>query len=246
MFLVKKLFSAWILSPAGLGALVILGASMCAMGRRRLGALVAAAAGVVLIALSLPAISSRLMQYVEVPSSAPSDFRDVQAVVILGGGIHRGAAEYEMPDTLSSATLVRVRYGAWLSKRWHLPILVSGGAVLGGTAEARLMAAVLKEEFDVAVRWVEATSRDTAENAAFSSGLLKHEGIARIAIVSHAYHLRRAAALFAQEGMRAVAAPTFITMPPDGLEAWLPSARSLDDSFVAFHELAGWLQSVIL
>lgn len=243
MFLVKKLFSAWILSPAGLGILLILGLLACVLGRRRLGAFAAGAVGVLLIALSLPIVSNELMRFVEVAPAISIGFKDVQAIVILGGGIHRGAPEYGATGTLSSATLVRVRYGAWLAKQRHLPILVSGGSVFGGSAEAQLMADALRGEFGVPVRWMEATSKDTAENAICSSKLLKQSGVSRIALVSHAYHLRRATALFAREGMSVVAAPTFSTAPVGGIEAWLPSARSFDDSFVAFHEIAGRLQN---
>ncbi|HEX5394285.1 MAG TPA: YdcF family protein [Rhodocyclaceae bacterium] len=199
-------------------------------------------AGVLLIGLSLPFVSNELMRFVEVAPPAPTEFKDVQAIVILGGGIHVGAPEYGAKETLSASTLVRVRYGAWLAKHRHLPILVSGGSVFAGTAEAQLMADALKGEFGVPVRWVEAESKDTADNAMLSSKLLKQEGIRRIALVSHAYHLRRATALFAKEGMSVLAATTFSTIPIDGLEAWLPSARNLDESFVAIHELAGRLQ----
>jgi uncharacterized SAM-binding protein YcdF (DUF218 family) len=185
------------------------------------------------------------MRRIELAPSSSEKLKDAQAIVILGGGIHRGADEYGAADTLSPATLVRLRYGAWLANRWHLPVLVSGGSVLGGAAEARLMADALKDEFGVTVRWVEASSRDTVENALFSSALLKREGISRIALVSHAYHLRRASEFFAKEGMFVAAAPTFATMPVSGYEAWLPSAGSLDSSFLALHELVGRLLGAV-
>lgn len=238
MFLVKKLISAWILSPAGLGVAVILGLILSVLWRRRLGLLIAALAGTLLIGLSLPVVSNELLRFVEVPPLAQEKLKDVQAIVILGGGIHSSAQEYGITDTLSSATLVRVRYGAWLAHQRHIPMLVSGGSVFGGTAEAKLMARALNEEFGVPVRWVVSDSRDTSENAQFSSKLLKQEGITRIALVSHAYHLRRASELFVRQGMTVVAAPTFSTESKYGFEARQPSVSRLDCSFIALHEFA--------
>lgn len=243
MFLVKKLLSAWILSPAGLGVVVIVGLIAYARGHRRLSALFCGGAGMLLIALSLPFVSRGLMQSVELPPPSSKDFAGAQAVVVLGGGIHRGAAEYGVANTLSSATLARIRYGAWLAKHYRLPILVSGGGLFDGPAEAQLMANALREEFGVSARWVESASRDTSENAAFSAKLLTQDGVHRIALVSHAYHLRRASAAFSSQGLSIVAAPTLSSISPDGFETWLPSASSLDDSFIAIHEWVGLLVS---
>lgn len=245
MFLVKKLISAWILSPAGLGVLIIVGLAAVAAGKKRLGLIVTGLTAFMLVALSLPWVSDGLMRAAETTSARPERLEEVQAIVILGGGIHRGAPEYEAADTLSPATLVRVRYGAWLAKRNHLPVLVSGGSVLGGTAEAKLMASTLEMEFGVPVRWIESASKDTGENAVFSSRILQQNGISRIGLVSHAYHLRRASALFTKQGMTVVPAPTFSTVVTTGLEAWLPSASSLDNSFVAIHETAGRLVDAV-
>ena len=53
------------------------------------------------------------------------------AIVILGGGVRRHAAEYG-GDTLGQLTLERVRYGARVARLTGLPVLVSGGSVFGG------------------------------------------------------------------------------------------------------------------
>ena len=59
-----------------------------------------------------------------------------------------------------------MRYGALVAKRAQLPVLVTGGAVFGGTPEALLMREALKNEFGVDVRWVEVASRTTRESCA--------------------------------------------------------------------------------
>ena len=118
----------------------------------------------------MPVIADLLLQFVD--TSAPFDARrgaqDAQAVVILGGGVRRDAPEYG-GDTLATLTLERVRYGARVARLTGLPVLVSGGSVLGGEPEAKLMAASLEREFGVPVRWVETRSRTTHENAVLSA-----------------------------------------------------------------------------
>ena len=129
-----------------------------------------AAAGVLgLLVLAMPIVAELLIRFVD--TSAPLDLeqaRTAQAVVILGGGVRRDALEYG-GDTLATLTLERVRYGARVARLTGLPVLVSGGSVLGGEPEAKLMAASLEHEFGVPVRWIEARSRTTHENAVLSA-----------------------------------------------------------------------------
>jgi uncharacterized SAM-binding protein YcdF (DUF218 family) len=66
----------------------------------------------------------------------------------------------------------------------------------------------LEREFMVPVRWVEDRSRTTAENARNSAALLRDAGIARVALVTTAMHVPRAAAAFEAAGLRVVPAPT--------------------------------------
>lgn len=240
MFLAKKLISAWVISPAILGVLSLVGLWLCSRGRRRIGYLALATSTFATILFSLPVVSCSLLRAVELPPVSVDQLHDIDAIVILGGGIHRGAYEYGQHDTLSAATLVRVRYGAWLAKRTELPVLVSGGSVFGNTAEAELMAATLRNEFGVAARWVETQSKDTRENADKAAAMLRSERVNRVAVVTHAFHARRASCLFRNTGLVAVMAPTSETaLPITSIEAWLPSGGSVQDSFTALHEMAG-------
>ena len=87
------------------------------------------------------------------------------------------------------------------------------------------MREALESDFGVKVRWVEAASRDTAENAGLSAPMLKAAGITRIALVSHGWHLPRAIPLFEKQGLEVIAAPTaFSTTSPALIEDLLPGA----------------------
>jgi uncharacterized SAM-binding protein YcdF (DUF218 family) len=241
MFLLKKLIAALILPPAGPLLVALLG--LCWARRRpRAGPAGAAAALVLLIAASLPLVGDRLLRSLEtLPPIRADQLRSAQAIVVLGGGSYRAAPEYG-GDTVNRNTLLRLRYAAVLQRRSGLPMLVSGGAPFGGRPEAEAMRAVLETDFAVPVRWVEAASADTAENAANSARLLHAAGVQRIALVSQAWHLPRAVALFERQGLTVMAAPTgFSTPSPSLLEDLLPSAAALDRSSTALHEWLGRL-----
>jgi uncharacterized SAM-binding protein YcdF (DUF218 family) len=166
---------------------------------------------------------------------------EAEAIVILGGGSIKNSLEYD-GDTLSRFSLERVRYGAWLAKKFNKPVLVTGGAPDGGVPEAALMRSVLVDEFAVKnVRWVESQSRNTRENARFSAPLLQEAGIKRIYLVSNAWHLARAIPEFTALGLQVVPAGTGYKQPKIKPLDFLPSGSGLRDSWLAGHEWIGLL-----
>jgi len=135
-------------------------------------------------------------------------------------------------------TLERVRYGARVARETQLPVLVTGGSVYGGTTEASLMRNALESEFGVPVRWAEAQSRTTHENARYASRMLKDAGIDRVVLVAHSFDMPRARAEFRDFGIAIIPAPT-------GLPSWdfegpldlLPSMSGLQGSYYAIYEM---------
>jgi uncharacterized SAM-binding protein YcdF (DUF218 family) len=239
MFYLKKLLSALALPPFSLIALALLGLWL-SRKHARSGRAIAALALLALLALSLPPVSDALMRSLEIqPPISAQRLARAQAIVILGGGTYPDAPEYG-GDTVSGASLERVRYGAFLQKRSKLPILVTGGAPYGGRPEGELMKEAIEREFQGQVKWVEAASRDTAENALYSAAMLKPAGVSRIALVSNGWHLPRAIELFKRQGFEVLAAPTgFTTDSPSLFAQALPSAGALMDSSTALHEWLG-------
>jgi uncharacterized SAM-binding protein YcdF (DUF218 family) len=238
LFIAKKALAALVLPPSGPLLVAILG--LCLLTRRpRWGRALAWLGVVVLAALSLPVVSHALVRYVD--QSPPLDLsqaRNSQAIVILGGGKRR-AAEYG-GDTLGPLTLERVRYGALVARKTQLPVLVSGGAVDGGTAEAVLMKRALEEEFGIGVTWTEAQSRDTQSNALQSAAILLPAGISRVLLVGHSFDMPRATAEFASAGLHATPAPTAVTADIfrfDHPIELLPRMSALQTSYYALYEL---------
>lgn len=241
MFFLKKLLTALALPPAGPLLLAALG--LLLMRRRpRFGKALAWSGLVLLWLLSTPVVTRPMLTSIE--NVPPLDFaqaKGAQAIVVLGGGSYLAAPEYG-GDTVNSRTLERLRYAARLQRETRLPILVSGGAPLGGVPEAHNMQAALEKEFGVKVRWAEDASADTRGNAHLSAPMLREAGVKRVLLVTHAWHMRRALGEFAAAGLDAIPAPTgYGTGAPPTLLDFLPSPGGLWAGRIALNEWLGQL-----
>jgi uncharacterized SAM-binding protein YcdF (DUF218 family) len=163
-----------------------------------------------------------------------------QAIVVLGANRYAEAPEYEYQDTVGPLGLERLRYAAWLQRKTGLPILVSGGTPGGeSTPEAELMRAVLADELKATVKWSESQSRNTTENARFSQALLAENKIKHVYLVTHAWHMRRAARSFESVGLQVTPAPTGFLQPERHLRQvrnYLPSGWGLYLTGLALRE----------
>lgn len=195
-----------------------------------------------LIALSLPITAQQLLTHLEADvKPLPADGWQAQAIVVLGGGRLEAAPEYR-GDTVSAATLERLRYAARLQRASGLPLLVAGGSVFGESVpEAELMRQTLEQDFQIVPKWIEGQSRNTYENAAYSKTVLEATGVRRVLVVTHARHMPRAEWAFRHVGMEILAAPTaFETIDDDyRLLDFIPSAHGLHQSSQALREHLG-------
>ncbi len=161
------------------------------------------------------------------------------AIVVLASGRDKNAQEYGS-DTVGAQTLLRSRYGAFLQRHTGLPILVSGGLVLGkeGKSLAQVMAELLREDFQAGEVWLEDKSRTTGENAFFSNKLLVQKQIDTIYLVTQAWHMPRSVAVFEKAGLKVIPAPTaFEGGKPFKMLALLPSAQAINISRYALREM---------
>jgi len=179
------------------------------------------------------------------------------AIVVLGGGVNPLAPEYGGAD-LASPSLFRLRYGLWLGRQTGIPVAASGGVGWGASIpgiqpEASRMVEIAQAEYGAPLRWVEATSRDTHENAVNTLALLHAAGVREIVLVTHATHLPRALREFraaaAADAVAASSAPMRITpaamgqaWPGDSpLLRWLPSSEGTQRMRAALHEVLATL-----
>jgi uncharacterized SAM-binding protein YcdF (DUF218 family) len=235
-WLFNNLVAAVLLPPLN-GLLLLALAGLCWRRRPRLGQALAGSGFVLLWLLSTPAVGDALLRTLEGEPVDALALDQAQAIVVLGGGRYRAAPEYG-GDTVHSATLVRLRYAARLQRQTGLPLLVTGGRPDGGgTTEGRAMSDALMQDFGVPVRWVEEASDNTRENARLSAEILRREGITRVLLVTHAWHMPRALRSFTEAGLHALPAPTRFHREPLRPVDWLPTRY--EESRWALHEWIG-------
>lgn len=244
----------WILKTVVLppGILVLLGITGLFLAKRWVGKLLLFVTLSALYLFSTPFMSRQLMSGLEIIAAlteAQIQSSDAQAIVLLGSGRQEAAPEYFGKDTVSPMLLERLRYAAWLSKKSGLPIIPSGGSPLSkGPSEAELSRAILQNEFGAKILFLEEQSRTTREEALILKGMLKERGIKKIMLVTHAWHMLRSLDVFEHAGIDVVPAPMGFAVRPSSINrpyiAWLPSAKSMQNSYYALHEYLGraWYQ----
>jgi uncharacterized SAM-binding protein YcdF (DUF218 family) len=235
----KSILVAMLLPPVCFLYCVVLGLLIVRRFHRGGRALVGV--GLVGLALlSIPLVPNLLLVALEqnLPITPPQDAMP-QAIVILGGDLLRtDQPPHSLPGFL---TLDRLREGAALYRKTRLPILVTGGTVQPDHPPvAVIMADSLRNDFQVPVTWVEASSIDTWQNAEFTAEMLKPRGIRSVYVVTQGWHMRRAMLAFHHAGLIATAAPTSIDAPFDSILWNLPPrASAWQSSYYALHEWIG-------
>jgi uncharacterized SAM-binding protein YcdF (DUF218 family) len=164
------------------------------------------------------------------------------AIVLLGGAMRGDTHMGTFADLNEQAD--RLVYAVALYKAGKAPLLLlTGGAIVGGRTEAEQMRDLL------AVMGIpdngmllENQSRDTHDNAVFSAKTLKERGIHRVLLVTSAFHMRRAVALFEAQGIEVVPAPTdYQQLVSEAVvPGWLPMVSNLSRSTHALHEMIGY------
>ncbi|MFC6978534.1 YdcF family protein [Microbulbifer taiwanensis] len=180
-------------------------------------------------------LGERLGRMPAAPDAVP------QTVVVLGGGRYRD--ENSGNERLSATSLERV---AWAAQRApvQMPLLVSGGRVYEQerAPEAELMAGLLQDLFQRPVTWRENCSRTTAENAVNTAAILHDSGVESVVLVTHWWHMPRAAEVFARAGLQVQPEPVgspaeLLPRAQSGLLRWLPSAAALLRTQVYWREM---------
>lgn len=234
MFVTVKMILGELLLPPG-GLLLVAAAGAWLLTRRRWGWVLLLAPLVALWLLATPIVGEALTRLAErYPALDLGRSTQARAIVILSGGHPRWAPEYGGPAA-GGELLERVSYGAYVARRTGLPVLISGTA-----ADVASMEAVLSRDFGIHARWIDGQSRDTFDNAEFSSRLLEADGIHRILLVTSSDHEWRATREFISAGMAVEPAPVHVWLPHDHvLPDYLPQADGLLQSTHALHELIG-------
>ncbi len=166
----------------------------------------------------------------------------MEAIVVLGGATRGDVHMGSLGDL--SAQADRLVTAAALYKAGKAPlVLVSGGADPGARPEAELMEEILAV-MGVPGRAIiqEPASRDTRQNADYSAQVLRNQGVRRVLLVTSAFHMRRATAVFSRTGLEVYPVPTdyqrLVSAP--GVPRWLPTVDDLQRTTMALREEVGY------
>ncbi|MDX1668618.1 MAG: YdcF family protein [Limnobacter sp.] len=221
--------------------------------------MIATACVLQLLAFSLPWVGEQLLgglekqaRTLEKAKPLPAE-GGLDAIVLLGGATESAFEGWRtLPDLNESAD--RLWVAARLYKQGVAPVvLVSGGGFAGDSRiepEALAMREVLKE-FGVPEHAIvlESESRTTLENALYTKERLQKyststAGDVSVALVTSAFHMKRAFRFFDQPGLNPYPVRADIRVVPESkpLWRWLPNANGLDKSTLALREQMGLLQ----
>lgn len=231
----RPLLASLALPPVAPLLLALLGLLLAFRGRR--GGLSLALVSVMLLGLLSCHGTSVWLARTILPQFAPLSVAalktgKVQAVVVLGGGALPQAPEYGEAQP-NEQTAARLRYGVWLARQSGLPLGFSGGMGWAASetqqaSEAEVARRATLQDYRLTLRWNEAEARDTAGNARLLAPLLRRDGVQRIALVTHAWHMPRSVAAFEAAGLQVTPAPMGYVVPLEqGILEWIPSAHGL-------------------
>ncbi len=167
--------------------------------------------------------------------------KQAQVIVVLTAGIYYD----EQLDTwmLGYNSWHRMRYAASLQQVSGLPLLLTGGNPSGAAvdSEAEVMQRTLHMQ-QLSAKWVEPRGRNTAESARYTADILLPQGLRRIVLVTHAFHMPRSVPQFEQVGFEVAPAPIEVNGPLE-LNAlhFLPTAAGLYNTRFALNEIVGRL-----
>ncbi|MEM9255730.1 MAG: YdcF family protein [Pseudomonadota bacterium] len=224
--------------------LSLLALIMLLVGWRRMGLATLGLAFSWLYLCSTAGFANYLMGVLErdYPSSSMRVVEPADVIVLLGGAMRGHTHMGTLPDLNQHAD--RLVHAVHLFKSGKAPlILLSGGALPGNRPEASQMQDILNVMGVPSDRVLqEPRSRNTYENALYGAQLLDKFGFERILLVTSAYHMRRAMAVFTAQGVDVVPAPTDYQRVVGHalIPAWLPGLSNLSRSSYALHELFGY------
>ncbi|MCP5300283.1 MAG: YdcF family protein [Chromatiaceae bacterium] len=242
----RELLKVFILPPGLLVLILLVGWLSC---RRPFGRMLCLLGILSLYALSTPAVVGWLAAQLEtIPALTPTQLQTSRAdgIWVLMAGSTGFNPELGGGERLSPLSLERIDQALALHRKTGLPIVISGGSVRGDTRPlAELAAEWLQDRAGVKPLAIDNTSRDTWENARDSAAVLAKNGLNRVLLVTHAYHMPRAVLSARAAGIDVVPAPFAFKhvapelRPPMDFHDWLPNHNAMQDSYFVLHEMVG-------
>jgi uncharacterized SAM-binding protein YcdF (DUF218 family) len=244
LIVVHRFLEAFILPPLNSIIIMLIG-YLVMRYRKGIGAGIFSIGVLTLYIQSTLYFASYINHKLEVPPLNYKQLNEAQAIVVLGGGV-KNSIEYPRGVVPTTGTLIRVNYAAQLARKYPNKLIVtSGGYTSIKYSEANIMRNALINSYFIHNQIiVENKSRNTEENAKFVAQILKPMNITRIAIVTQAFHMKRAEMLFKKYGLDPIPASTDYFYSEEAempAVAFLPSAKAMHYTARALHEIFGYV-----
>lgn len=248
MFLFLSKTLPLLLYPPGLTVILLLLSALVRKRRKDLATLLSFTAVLSLLVLSAGAVAESLLSSLE-SQYAPIALDQVpreDAIVVLGGYLRTPTQAHPIAEM--EEPVDRLWMAARLFHAGKAPlVLVTGGSVqlLG---QSRVPEALVAK--DLLIQWgvprdaivIEERSQNTRQNAEFSAPILAQKSAKRLILVTSAYHMPRAVAIFRHLHLDVTPFPTdFQAGWGEGefMIRWLPDAEHLFRSKLALKEWIG-------
>ena len=237
VYIISKLFTYLILPP-GIFIIVLLFAGIMAKKFKWLFF----TSAFILYALSNNFVANMLLKPLE--NITYKDNITPKAVVVLGGGTNPQDVLKAYPDAFK-----REVYGIILAKKYNLPFVFTGGGTKINEAKN------IKKDISLITKtcgckiktYYENKSLDTYENAKYTALLFEKLHLKKeIFLVTSAYHMKRAIALFKHFNFKIIPKPIgFFYNPNYTIWDIFPNEGAFHKSYKAIHEYFGLLSLVV-
>jgi uncharacterized SAM-binding protein YcdF (DUF218 family) len=243
MFTIKKVLTPFLLPP-GIFIISIILAGVWFLQKKnwRIG-IVALVFGCFAWAFSISPVSDAMIRSLETEYSIPQK-PSGDVIILLGRGVYQNAPDLSGRGAPADDYLIRIVTAVRLQKRLNIPIIVSGATGSNDKiAEDHIVKRFLTD-LGVPARniVIEATSRDTFENAKFSQEICERSNFANPILVTSAYHMMRAVMIFGKIGLEVTPFPTgFISYrdKPYNWKEFLPA--DFRKASIAIREYIGFI-----
>lgn len=243
MYLLTKLITTIILPPFNVLILWIFSLVLIKKNYKKLGLICSLLGISILYIFSIPYTTQKLQDSLVIETKLTiEDYRNAQAIVVLGGGL-RDSNELFGSLAVPAIALERLRYAAYLYQQTQLPILITGGSP-NGNSEAKIMAKELHDFFHTPTQWLEEKAQTTIQNAQLTKNILDKENIHQIILVTNQWHMQRAKTLFEKQGFTVYPANVGNGITPDNYDLtlmhFIPQAGAMPANMQALKEWIGY------
>lgn len=243
MFFLKKLVTPFILPPGlFILALIISGTLFIFLHRRKIGIFNLAIGFLLWVFCSTP-FSNFLIAGLEsdlhIPQKVSGD-----VIILLGGGIIDNAPDFSGYGIPTDRMIGRIVTAVRLQKKMDIPIIVSGGKVYKNMSSEALISKrfLIDLGVDEDKIIIEEKSRDTYENARYTTEICRGKDYNNPILVTSASHMKRSLLSFKKFDMNAIPFPSNFKSKNLYYLRWhsyLPHSSSLQLTSDAFHEYLG-------